>query len=107
MNSIDSRSPFFPNSKSAQRDLQKIKRSQLLNRNTAERAQELQNTTANDAKVNISNKIKDFSRVKKAVDMAPPVDNTDKIAALKAQIKAGTYQPNYDAIADKMLGSEY
>ena len=35
------------------------------------------------------------------------VDNTDKIAMLKAQIQAGTYQPDYDAIADKMLSSEF
>jgi negative regulator of flagellin synthesis FlgM len=41
------------------------------------------------------------------VDMAPDVDNTDKIARLKQQIKAGTYNVNYDKLADKILESEF
>ena len=107
MNNIDTRSPFFPNSKTAQDQIQKLKHAQALQRNTEARSQELQQTTKNDAKVNISDKIKDFSRIKRAVDMSAPVDNTDKIAQLKAQIKAGTYEPDYDAIADKMLSTEF
>jgi len=38
---------------------------------------------------------------------APEPDNTDKIAKLKAQIEAGTYEIDYDALADKILMNEY
>ncbi|MAX65707.1 MAG: flagellar biosynthesis anti-sigma factor FlgM [Bacteriovoracaceae bacterium] len=106
-NNIDTRAPFFPNSKTAQREIDQAKKAQQLRRNTYERAQELNNQTAKDAKVTIPDSIRDFSRIKKAVDTAPEVNNQEKIAQLKAQIQAGTYQPNYDAIADKILASEY
>lgn len=106
-NSIDTRPPFFPHSKSARRDVEQAKQAQFLKRNSYDRAQELQSKTSSDARVNIPDSIKDFSRIKKSVDMAPPVDNSDKIAKLKAQIQAGTYQPDYDAIADRMLANEY
>ena len=39
--------------------------------------------------------------------MAPERDNTDKIAMLKKQIAEGSYKPNYDAVADKLLGEEF
>jgi negative regulator of flagellin synthesis FlgM len=107
MSTIDSRSNFFPRSKSAQAEIQKAKTAQALKRNTYDRSQEIDTRTSRDAKVSIPEKIKDFSRIKKAVDMAPEIDNTDKIASLKARIQAGTYEPDFDAIADKMLGSEY
>ena len=107
MNDIDTRAPFFPNSRSAQQEVEQARRAKALRRNTYDRTQQLNNLAANDAKVTIPESIKDFSRIKKAVDMSPPVDNTDKIARLKAQIQAGTYQPDYDAIADKILASEY
>jgi negative regulator of flagellin synthesis FlgM len=107
MNSIDTRAPFFPNSKTGQKEISHSKRAQALKRNTYQRTQELNNSSSKDAKVNIPEAVKDFSRIKSAVDMAPPIDNTDKIARLKSQIQAGTYQPNYDAVADKLLSSEY
>ena len=46
-----------------------------------------------------------ISRIKKAVDTAGDIDHSAKIADLKARIKAGTYQVDYDAVADKMLES--
>ena len=49
----------------------------------------------------------DFSRIKRAVDLTPDRDNSAKIADLKARIQSGTYETNYDAIADKLLASEY
>lgn len=107
MSSIDTRAPFFPNSKSAQKEIENAQRAKFLRRNTTERANDLNNRTARDAKVTIPEAIRDFSRIKKSVDMAPPIDNTDKIARLKAEIQAGTYQPDYDAIADKILTQEY
>ena len=107
MSSIDTRAPFFPRSKSAQAEVNKARSTQSPQRNSYDRAQEIDNKTSRDAKVAIPEKIRDFSRIKKAVDMAEPIDNSAKIASLKAQIQAGTYKTDYDAIADKILASEY
>lgn len=105
MNDIQTRSPFFPNSKNAQPT--KSKPAPELKRNSVERFQKIQDNTAKDAKVDIDNAVKDFSRIKKAVDAAPPIDNSAKIAQLKEQINAGTYKVDYDALAEKMLSQEY
>lgn len=107
MSNIDTRSPFFPKSRTGQAEIGQANRAKALQRNSYERAQEIQSKTSKDAKVEIPDTIKDFSRIKKAADMAPPIDNSDKIANLKAQIKAGTYKPDYDALADKILSTEY
>lgn len=107
MNNISTRSPFFPNSKSSQSEIDQIRESNIPRRNTHERARELSSSTENDAKVTIPDSIRDFSRIKKAVDISPSIDNTEKIARLKAQIQSGTYNPDYDAIADKILSSQY
>lgn len=108
MNNVDTRSPFFPRSKTAQNNsASRASQAQRLGRNSYDRAQEIETKTADHARVSIPEKIRDFSRIKKAVDAAPEIDNTDKIARLKAQIQGGTYQMDYDAIADKMLASEY
>jgi negative regulator of flagellin synthesis FlgM len=108
MNNVDNRAPFFPRSKSAsQSQVQRSQGSMPLARNSYERAKELESNTSDHARVTIPEKIKDFSMIKRAVDSAPDVDNTDKIAMLKAQIQAGTYEPDYDAVADRLLESEY
>lgn len=108
MSSIDtSRSNFFPNSKSPAADRAGQAKKASIMRNDPYRAQELRDTTKNDAKVDINDAVRDFSRIKKAVDAAPEIDNTDKIARLKQQIQAGTYQVDYDALADKMLANEF
>jgi negative regulator of flagellin synthesis FlgM len=107
MNSIESRSPFFPRSKTSQTDVQKARANQALKRNSYDRAQEIETRTSKDAKVSINDKIKDFSRIKKAADSTEPIDNSDKIAMLKAKIQAGTYEPDYDQLADRILSSEY
>ncbi|MEX0798638.1 MAG: flagellar biosynthesis anti-sigma factor FlgM, partial [Bacteriovoracaceae bacterium] len=60
-----------------------------------------------DAKVSIPDTIKDFSRIKKAVDSSAPPSKEDKIADLKARIQAGTYEVDYDQLAEKVLQSEY
>ena len=57
--------------------------------------------------MSIPESIKDFSKIKKAVDASEPVDNQAKIADLKARIQAGTYEMDYDALADKVLQTEY
>ena len=107
MNNIDTRAPFFPNSKSGKQELEQVQRSKMLKRNSYERSKELEDFANRDAKVTIPDQVRDFSRIKRAVDMAPEIDNSAKIARLKAQIQSGTYKPDYDAIADKMLSREY
>lgn len=105
-NNISTRAPFFPNSKSADQ-ARRARSTEFLKRNSAQRAEELHTKTAKDAKVEIPATVKDYSRIRGAVDAAPQIDNTDKIAALKAQINSGTYEMDYDALADKMLSSEF
>jgi negative regulator of flagellin synthesis FlgM len=108
MSSIDTRSPFFPRSRSAQAESAKGG-GQVggVNRNDPDRASEISERTSSDAKVSIPDGVKDFSRIKKAAMTAPEPDNTDKIARLKAQIEAGTYEIDYDGLADKILSSEF
>ncbi len=107
MSNIDTRPPFFPNTRSSRADISPTRNAQFLKRNSYERSQELNNIAARDAKVTIPDSIKDFSRIKKVVDASPEPNNADKIASLKARIQAGTYEPDYDAIADKILANEY
>lgn len=113
MNKVDpnsGRSSFFPRSKTNAKS-NSIKSNALqqkfVQRNAPARKNEIDSKTAMHAKVEIPSAVKDFARIKKAVDMAPEIDNTDKIARLKQQIKAGTYNVNYDALADKILESEF
>lgn len=101
------KSSFFPNSTNNKTGKANALRSKLLQRNDSGRAQELKSTTGNDARVNISDSIKDFARIKRSVDASAPIDNSQKIAALKASIQNGTYKVDYDALADKMLKSEF
>ncbi len=118
MSTIDTRAPFFPNAKpprpeiastqgNPRPEISSTQGAQSLKRNSYQRAQELNDIAQRDAKVTIPESVKDFSRIKKAVDAAPEMDNSAKIADLKARIQAGTYAPDYDAIADKLLASEY
>lgn len=108
MSSIDTRSSFFPPSRDIKSESTKggshVDGAQ---RNTMERASELSEKTATDAKVSIPEGVKDFSRIKKAAMSAPEADNSEKIARLKAQIAAGTYEVDYDGLADKILQSEF
>jgi negative regulator of flagellin synthesis FlgM len=108
MSSIDTRSPFFPRNRATQTE-SASGGSQVgnANRNSTERASEIMDKTSTDAKVNIPEGVKDFSRIKKAAMNAPEQDNSEKIARLKAQIQAGTYEVDYDELADKILTSEF
>lgn len=108
MSKIDtnpSRSSFFPKSKSAFKT--KTLNRSLIQRNDPSRKRELDSQTGTHAKVEIPNAVRDFAKIKKAVDQAPEMDNTDKIARLKSQIQGGTYKVDYDALADKILSSEF
>jgi negative regulator of flagellin synthesis FlgM len=107
MSNIDTRSPFFPRGKTAQTDsTQKQSQTGAVTRNDPARMNEIQARTSGDANVQIADGVKDFSRIKKAVDASPEIDNSEKIAQLKARIQAGQYQIDYDGLADKMLEQE-
>lgn len=105
---IDPRSAFFPRSKNAQAEAARSKQvDDLGTRNSPERANELNDKTSADARVNIGDGVKDFARIKKAAIGAPEVDNTEKIARLRSQIQAGSYDIDYDQLADKILAEEF
>lgn len=108
MSSIDTRTAFFPRGRDVKSESAKGG-SQVdgVQRNTMERASEISQKTSTDAKVNIPDGVKDFSRIKKAAMNAPEVDNSEKIARLKAQIQDGSYEIDYDALTDKILNSEF
>lgn len=108
MNNVDNntRPNFFPNSKTSQTEKNQRAMNAALKRNDSMRMQQLEGSKQ-DARVNISESIKDYSRIKRAVDAAPEVDNSDKIAKLKAQINSGTYQVDYEALADRLLEQEF
>ncbi len=111
MSKIDpnsNRSSFFPRSKEPQSSV----KSRALNpshiqRNAPARMKELESTTARHAKVDIPLAVKDFAKIKKAVDQSQPTDNSDKVARLKAQVQAGSYKVDFDALAEKILSSEF
>jgi negative regulator of flagellin synthesis FlgM len=105
IDSTTSRSIFGPNKKDT-RESGKVG-SPGLKRNTDARKSELEAFSKADSKVDIGDAIKDFSRIKKAADAAPEIDNTDKIARLKAQIADGSYKVDYDALSDKIMDQEF
>ena len=108
MSSIDTRSSFFPRSREVKsKETQRGAQIDGVQKNSMERASEISERTSSDAKVNIPEGVKEFSRIKKAAINAPEVDNSEKIARLKSQINAGTYEVDYDAVADKILSSEF
>lgn len=110
MSKIDNgaRSNFFPKSKASQANVKpRALNPSYIQRNEPGRRKELDSTTSGHAKVEIPNAVRDFAKIKSAVDKAPPIDNSDKVARIKAQINSGTYQVDYDALADKILSSEF
>lgn len=106
MANIDTRSSFFPNTKPKSGGQAKpVVNVPLADKTTLGGIGK--KPTNNDSKVDIDDTIKDFSKIKMAVDKAPPMDNSDKIAALKEQVKNGTYKIDYDSLADSIMQSEY
>lgn len=103
--STNARSAFFPRSKTTETG--KLNKQQRMRRNDSLRKSELDTLSKKDVKVDIGSAIKDFSRIKKAVDAAPDIDKSAKIADLKARIQNGTYDIDYDGLADSMLKSEF
>lgn len=85
------RPPFFPNSKSAQeaKEAREARQMKQMRRNSSERANELESLSRSHTKIDIPETVKDFSRIKNAVDNAPDIDNSEKVARLKAKYKKG------------------
>jgi negative regulator of flagellin synthesis FlgM len=106
MSNIDTRSPFFPNGKKPIAESNGSKGVGISQQGINSNAPGV-NPLSGDSRVSIPDGVRDFSRIKKAVDASPDVDNSEKIARLKAQIQAGTYEVDYDGLADKMLASDY
>ncbi|MDA8793805.1 flagellar biosynthesis anti-sigma factor FlgM [Bacteriovoracaceae bacterium] len=106
MSSIDTRPPFFPNKRRFGIQNEGIESDLKIKSNTPDRAQALKNISKENANVTINDKVKDFAKIKSTVDQAPTIDNSDKIAKLKAQIDAGTYEVDYEGLADKIINEE-
>lgn len=106
------RPPFFPNSKSAKqakqaKDAERMRKVLEMRRNSQERMHEINRNSGSHTRVDIPDVVRDFSRVKAAVDAAPSIDNSEKVARLKQQIRSGNYNVDYDALADKLIQNEY
>jgi negative regulator of flagellin synthesis FlgM len=103
---------FFPNSASAKEAKRKaIENMEALNNSSQARGAEGRGEEGgrvnNDARVEIPESVRDFSQIKNAVEKSQMPDRSQKIADLKNKINAGTYEIDYDAVATKMLESEY
>ncbi len=105
-NNIDTRTSFFPNSRTRSRQKSAAMEKSLM-RNDSPRSDQLKKMASKNTKISIPDAVRDFSRIKKTVDAAPEVDNSSKIADLKARIAKGDYSMDYDAMAEKMLQSEF
>lgn len=75
-----------------------VEQSQL----TKESGEKLQNTVSIKDKINISSKVKMFQDIRQAALDAPDV-RIDKIKDIEQKISNGTYKPDYNAIADKLI----
>ena len=103
-NNIKSNSSFFPNAKRKRDTNQNIR---FPHENSTERKESLDRHTRNDAKVDISEGLRDYSWIKRAVDLSPEVDNSEKIEMLRRKIASGEYNVDYDRLAEKIIGEEF
>ncbi|MDH5580370.1 MAG: flagellar biosynthesis anti-sigma factor FlgM [Bdellovibrionales bacterium] len=65
------------------------------------------NLIQRDTNVTINDGIKDFSKIKRYANLAPDIDNSQKIASLKEQIANGTYKVDLDALADSIMDQKF
>ena len=78
-----------------------------LRRNSAEKRREIELVTKDDVKIDITDRAKEFSRIKEAVDKTLDIDNTKKIADLKNKIQNGSYTINGEELVDRVLAWEF
>ncbi len=108
MSNVEStRSRFFPKSKNTRTAKNSKLNKNHLQRNDQARKAELDQIAERDAKVTIPEAVRDFGRIKKVADAAPNIDQSEKIARLREQIRSGKYEVDYDALADKILSQEF
>jgi len=100
----NSRSSFFPNSKTARAKQAAKKQYQKFSRLKAKDNRVPMNQESSS--VEIPEVIKDFSRIKDLATNAPEIDNNEKIEILKNKIESGAYQIDYDKLAEQMLLQE-
>jgi negative regulator of flagellin synthesis FlgM len=102
------RSRFFPGTTSNTKS-NRLDRTEALSlrKNPSERTKQLEQIAQNDTKIQIPEAVKDFAKIKKAVDAAPPIDNSQKITDLKNRIQNGTYDIDYDGLANNILEQEF
>lgn len=105
VDSTSSRSIFMPGKKGASNSGKVTPAA--LKRNSESRKSELEAFSKSDSRVDIPDSIKDFARIKKVADAAPDIDNSEKIARLKAQIADGSYKIDYDELSDKIMEQEF
>jgi flagellar biosynthesis anti-sigma factor FlgM len=111
MNEVGSRAPFFPNSNSA-KNADRLRKAEYgvdgaPSSNAPSRSEEITANTKAHARVDIPESVRDFAAIKKAAVNAPDIDNSKKIQDLKNRIANNTYEIDYDAVAEKMLSSEF
>ena len=104
MSNIEStRSHFFPKSKSTRPT---VNESTLKKPSLNQKIGHKQKTDS-DAKIVLSDTIKDFNLIKKAADSSLTMDQSEKIGLLQRKIALGEYKIDYDALADKILSQEF
>lgn len=59
-----------------------------------------------DTNVTIDEAVRDFARIKRAVDAAPEADRADRVAELRGRVADGTYAVDAGALADRILETE-
>lgn len=76
--------------------------SQVYRSNSISATKKAKNEQSFSDKLEISQTAKTFKTAKAAVDNAPDI-RADKVAKIKAQIEAGSYNISSEAVADKIL----
>jgi len=105
MSKVNTRAPFFPRSRNIKS--RGLKNLMALKRNDSGRSKELMDKTSKDVKVDIHDKVKDFSRIKRAVDLSSPLGEKSRLEQLKSKIQNGEYNIDYDSIANNILQQEF
>ena len=101
----DNRPSFFPNSKTARAKQVAKKQYQRLSESESQKNNSPEQSNLS-ASVEISEGLKDYSRIKEIAVNAPEQDNSEKIEMLKNQINSGSYQVDYDRLAEQLLFQE-
>ena len=78
-----------------------------LKRNSTKKKNEIESATKDHVKVDIESRVRDFARIRSAIDNVLESDNTARIKELREKIDSGAYQINYEDTADIILRTEY